>query len=166
MRNISLLLVALSTLIGASRGRAQSQEAPIVGAWKILDSTLYIPGPGASWRPRGESMFIYTAGGHFSLMELDTPDPRPTAPLDSTTTVAQLRAVWGPFFANAGTYRIAGDTLTHWPTVSRNPGGMLPGAFTSYTVRMIGTDTLIFTPIRNRNGAIPNPLSGRLVRIE
>ena len=64
----------------------------------------------------------------------------------------ELRAVWGPFVGEAGTYNLtATNEITMRPIAAKNPAAMVPGAFITYTFRIEG-DTIWVTQQRNQNG--------------
>ena len=85
---------------------------------------------------------------------------------DATQATAdELRAVWGPFVGEAGTYELSGDMLTVHPLASKSPAAMAPGAFIVYRYKLDG-NTLTFTQVRNQGGTFPNPFTAKLVRIE
>jgi hypothetical protein len=85
---------------------------------------------------------------------------------DATKATAdELRAVWGPFYAEAGPYEIAGNRITLRPVAAKNPAAMAPGAFTTWSFRLEG-NTLWVTAERNQNGPIPNPVTVKSVRVE
>jgi hypothetical protein len=77
-----------------------------------------------------------------------------------------LRATWGPFFAEAGTYERSGaNVLTMRPLVAKNPAAMSSGWFVAYTYRVQG-DTLWLTEQRNQRGPITSPHTVKLARVE
>ena len=78
----------------------------------------------------------------------------------------ELRAAWGPFVSEAGTYDVAaGSLITMRPIASKNPAVMGPGVFITYSYRLEG-DTLSLTQQRNQNGPFPNPFTLGLTRVE
>ena len=78
----------------------------------------------------------------------------------------ELRAVWGPFVSEAGTYEVApGSVVTMRPIASKNPAVMGPGVFITYSYKLDG-DTLSLTQQRNQNGPFANPFALKLVRVE
>ena len=91
--------------------------------------------------------------------------PRPILPDPATATADELRAVWGPFVGEAGTYEVAGNVITMRPIAAKNPAAMVPGAFITYTFKRDG-DTIWVTQQRNQNGPFANPFTIKAVRIE
>ena len=80
-------------------------------------------------------------------------------------TADELRAAWGPFYAEAGTYEVSGNLITLRPVAAKNPAAMTPGAFTTWSYRLDGS-TLWVTAERNQNGPIANPVTVKSVRVE
>ena len=77
-----------------------------------------------------------------------------------------MRAVWGPFVAEAGTYEVtSGDLVTMRPIASKNPAVMGPGVFITYSYKLDG-DTMWMTQRRNQNGPFANPFTFKMVRLE
>ena len=68
--------------------------------------------------------------------------------------------------AEAGSYETSrGNTLTMRPVVAMKPASMTPGTFTTYSYRLVG-DTLWLTPQVNQSGAVANPPTIKLTRVE
>ena len=78
----------------------------------------------------------------------------------------ELRAVWGPFVAEAGTFELSGkDVVTMQAIVAKNPAAMMNGATSVYTYQRNG-DTLTLTQVRTHQGPNSAPLTIKLVRVE
>jgi hypothetical protein len=78
----------------------------------------------------------------------------------------ELRATWGPFVAEAGTYELnAGNLITMRPIVAKNPAVMGPGVFITYSYKREG-DTMWVTQQRNQTGPFASPATFKLVRVE
>ena len=159
-----LLFVTLGAGLLASPGTgAQSTAASIQGVWKIVEAT---PSPGArpilfADRP---NLTIMTAR-HYSRVEVQADGPRPVVPDVAKATADELRAAWGPFVAEAGTYEVAGGSITMRPIASKNPAVMGSGVFITYGYKLEGR-TLSLTQQRNQNGPFPNPFTLKLERVE
>ncbi len=161
-----LLVGVLTVGLLASQGIAgQPKRGSIQGVWRVVEVT--IAGPEArtiafSERP---NLTIITAR-HYSRVEVQADGPRPM-PADVTKASAdELRAVWGPFVAEAGTYEVTtGDLITMRPIASKNPAVMGPGVFITYAYKLDG-DTMSVTQQRNQNGPFTNPVTFKLVRVE
>jgi hypothetical protein len=77
----------------------------------------------------------------------------------------ELRATWGPFAGEAGTYEVKGNVITMRPVAAKNPAVMAPGAFTTWTYKLTG-DTLLVTLQGNQNGPIASAVTVKSVRVE
>jgi hypothetical protein len=161
-----LLLAALAAgLIAGEAPSAQSTGGSIQGVWRIVEAT--ISGPQARTIAFGDrpNLTIIT-GKHYSRVEVQADGPRPVVPDVATATADQLRAAWGPFVAEAGTYEIApANVITMRPVASKNPAVMGAGVFIAYSYKQDG-DTLLLTQQRNQNGPIAAPFTLKLVRVE
>ena len=118
-----------------------------------------IPIPAAS-----PNLTLVTAK-HYSRLRLDTESPRPVPADLAKASADELRAVWGPFTGEAGTYEMGDNTITMRPIVAKNPAAMTPGAFTVYSVKIQG-DTLWVTEQRTHRGPVPYPTTLKTVRVE
>ena len=144
---------------------AQSKAGSIQGVWRIVEAT--ISGPEARSIPFGErpNLTIITAR-HYSRVEVQADGPRAILADPSKASADELRAVWGPFVAESGTYDVAaGNLITMRPIASKNPAVMGPGVFLTYTYTLEG-DTLSLTQQRNQNGPFPSPFTLKLTRVE
>ncbi len=164
MRRLSF--VALSVALVASQGMAaQPTRQSIQGVWRIVEAT--VTGPGArtiafAGRP---NLTIITAR-HYSRVEVQADGPRPILADVATASADELRAVWGPFVGEAGTYEVApGNVVTMRPIASKNPAVMGPAVFITYAYKLEG-DTLSLTQQRNQTGPFANPFTLKLVRLE
>jgi hypothetical protein len=90
--------------------------------------------------------------------------PRPELPLQATDK--QVADAYRPFTANAGTYEIKGDELTYKIIVGKSPETMHEGNFRVVTFRMEGKDTLWLTQKATPAGALTNPTTVKLTRLE
>ena len=98
-----------------------------VGVWSLVDSVEVDAETGAIRRPRGDhptGMLVYTAGGTMCAIvtaEGRTPleaGPRASESADYTQRSA---ALFHSVNSYAGTYSIAGSTITHKVLVASNP---------------------------------------------
>ena len=160
-----LLFVALIVGLTTSQGIAgQSKPTSIQGVWHVVEAT--ITGPGARTISFAErpNLTIITAK-HYSRVEVQADGPRPVLADVAKASADELRAAWGPFVAEGGTYEVAGNLITMRPIASKNPAVMGPGVFITYAYKLEG-DTLSLTQQRNQNGPFPNPFSFKAVRVE
>jgi hypothetical protein len=160
-----LLFAALSVGLLFSQGSAQqSTRESLEGVWRVVEAA--ITGPGARTIAFGErpNLTIITAR-HYSRVEVQADGPRPILADVAKASADDLRAVWGPFVGEAGTYELTPGLLTMRPIASKNPAVMGPGVFITYSYKLDG-DTLSLTQQRNQNGPFANPFTLKLVRLE
>jgi hypothetical protein len=159
------VLAAVIVSLIAGQAAAQPTRRSIQGVWRVEEAT--ITGPAArtiSFAERPNLTII--TDKYYSRSEVQADGPRPTLTDPAKATADQLRAVWGPFVGEAGTYELASDgTITMRPTVSKNPAVMGSGVFIVYSYKLEG-DNLFLTQQRNQNGPFPAPFTLRLVRVE
>src|SRR5207248_1500342 len=98
-------------------------------------------------------------------VDVHTEKARPVLADVRTATAEQLREVWSPFVAEAGTYEITDNLLTLRPTVSKNPAAMAPGVSMVYSYKLEG-NALTLTAKQDRNGPVAHPAIVKLMRIE
>ena len=165
MKRVIAALAVGAVLVGGSVWvGAQSGRSALEGVWHLQDMSYPKPSTYPINKPVGMAIF---AGTHYSLMYVVN-GGRPPLGLpggEATATADQLRAVWGPFTANAGTFQVAGNTLTRRPSVAKNPGVMATGNFMEDTFTLNG-DTLVLTAVKDRNGPSVNPSTLRLTRVK
>jgi len=160
------LFAALSVAWLVTQGAAaQSARASIQGVWRIVEAS--ITGPGARTIPFAErpNLTIITAR-HYSRVEVQADRPRPVVADVAKASADELRAAWGPFVSEAGTYEVtSGNVITMRPIASKNPAVMGPGVFITYSYTLDG-DTLSLTQQRNQNGPFASPFTLKLTRVE
>jgi Lipocalin-like domain len=128
-------------------------DQPLEGVWQVMD----VGGQPAA------GVYIFT-GKHYSIMFATTDRPQ----IDDTgkATADELRAMWGPMAANAGTYEVSGNLVTIRPIVAKTPVVMKPGANEVYAFRVEGK-MLSFTQRRNARGVtVQSAPTTRLIRVE
>jgi len=159
--NSILAVTAAGGLSGAAL--ASRSTSTIEGVWQAVEVTT--TGPGArTIGPLQPNLSIIT-GKHYSHIEIHSDAPRPVVADAAMATADELRLAWGPVAAEAGSYELSeGSFVTH-PVVSKNPAAMARGSFTAYAFRVAG-DTLWLTPQRDARGAVPNPPTIKLRRVE
>jgi Lipocalin-like domain len=161
-----LLLAALSIgLVGSQGAAAQSSPESLQGVWRVVEATT--TGSGARTIPFGQrpNLTIITAR-HYSRVEVQADGPRPILTDAAKASADELRAAWGPFVSEAGTYEATpGGLVTMRPIASKNPAVMGPGVFITYAYKLDGR-TLTLTQQRNQNGPFANPFSLKLERVE
>jgi hypothetical protein len=158
----SILVLTLIAGI-SSTPSAQEPKAALQGVWRTVE--VVVPGaPGRTYRP--EATLAIFHGRHYSRIEVHTEQPRPLLADQASASADQLRAVWGPFIGEAGTFELSGnDTITMQATVAKNPAAMAPGAASVYTYRREG-ERLTLTQVRTPAGPMSNPITITLTRVE
>ena len=161
-----LLFAALSAGLVTGQGvAAQSTRESIQGVWRIVEATISGPGARTIAFADRPNLTIITAR-HYSRVEVQADGPRPILADVAKASADELRAVWGPFVSEAGTYEVAaGSTITMRPIASKNPAVMGAGVFITYSYKL-DSETLSLTQERNQNGPFANPFSLKLVRVE
>jgi hypothetical protein len=161
----SLIVTLGAGLLVSQTLTGQSKRESIQGVWQVVEVTM--TGPAArtiTIREPRPNLTILSAT-HYSQIHDDAESPRPVLADVRKASADELRAAWGPFAAEAGTYEVTGNAITMRPLVAKNPAAMARDAFVSYTYTLDG-DTLRVTEQRNQNGPFANPVSIRLVRVE
>jgi len=139
---------------------AQPKPGTIQGVWQAVEVTM----AGRTIKPQPNLTII--SGTHYSRIEIQAEEPRPVLADPIKASADELRAVWGPFVGEAGTYELSGDHLiTMRPIAAKNPAAMANGAFSVYSYRLEG-NSLTVTAQRNQNGQVPSSLTIKLARVE
>ena len=161
-----MLLAALSVSLLTSQGAgAQPSSRSVQGVWRIVEATTTGAGARTIAFADRPNLTIITAR-HYSRVEVQADGPRPVLADVGKASADELRAAWGPFVAEAGTYDVTPDGLiTMRPIASKNPAIMGQGVFITYSYKLDG-DTLSFTQQRNQSGPFTNPFTLKLVRVE
>lgn len=164
MTKLLLVLVGAALLTGVDVA-AQSKTS-LQGVWQTVEVKITGPGARTITIPEPRPNLAIITAKHYSRVEVQAEGPRPI-PADVTTASAdELRAVWGPFVGEAGTYELTGaNEITMRPIAAKNPAAMVPGSFIAYSFRMEG-NTLYVTQLRNQQGPFTNPATFKLMRVE
>ena len=163
MKNSLIVLIGL--MLSLSSVTAQTKRGPLEGVWQAVEVTLTGPAARTITIPEPRPNLMIVTARHYSRVEVQAEGPRPI-PLDpAKATADELRAMWGPFVGEAGTYEVTGNVITMRPIAAKNPAAMVPGAFITYSFKLDG-DTIWVTQQRNQNGTFPNPATIKAVRIE
>jgi hypothetical protein len=158
----AVLVLALTAGISVTVS-AQNPNATFQGVWRTVE--VVVPGaPARTYRP--EATLAIFHGRHYSRVEVHTEQPRPLLADQASASADQLRAAWGPFVGEAGTFELSGNnTLTMQASVAKNPAAMQRGAQSVFTYRREG-DRLILTQLRTPAGPSPDPITVTLTRVE
>ena len=144
----------------------QSKRVSIQGVWQAVEVTFTGPGARKIAIPEPRPNLTIITARHYSRVEDQSERPRPIPADVARASADELRAVWGPFVGEAGTYEVTnGSLITMRPLAAKNPAAMVPGAFITYSYRLDG-DTIRVTQQRNQNGLFANPVTVKAVRIE
>ena len=157
------MAIAALFLLSAGAHTGVSGQNGLRGVWRITQVT--INGAQSQTIANPQPNLLILAGQHYSRTELHTDRARPPLESSAAATADQLRAVWGPFYAEAGTYEVSGNVLTLHPEVAKTPAAMAAGAYSSNTFRLAG-DTLWISSVRDQKGPVAQPVSLKLVRVE
>jgi hypothetical protein len=143
----------------------QPRPASIQGVWRVVEVTLTGPAARTITFTDRPNLTIFTAR-HYSRVEVQADGPRPIPADVAKASADELRAVWGPFVAEGGTYEVTtGNLITVRPIAAKNPAVMGPGVFITYSYKLEG-DSIWLTQQRNQNGPFPNPVTFKSVRVE
>ena len=163
------VLSCVVTLVGSialAKGDVAAQaRTPLQGVWQVTEFNITGPTPRTIALPEPRANLVIFTARHYSRVEVQTEAKRPVLADASKATADELRATWGPFVGEAGTYEVAGNIVTMRPIASKNPAIMGPGVFLSYTFTING-NTLTLTQDRNQTGPFPNPFTIKATRLE
>jgi hypothetical protein len=162
-RYLFALLVAGLLVSHAIAGQAKSPS--IQGVWQAVEVTMSGPAARTITIPEPRPNLTVITARHYSRVQVEAEGARPALPDVAKANADELRAAWGPFYAEAGTYEVSGDRITLRPVAAKNPAAMARGAFTTWSYRLDG-NTLWVTADGNQNGPIANPVTVKSVRVE
>jgi len=163
MRRLLAVLFTLG-LLAAGSVAGQAKRESIQGVWRVVQVTITGPS-GRTIRRIQPNLIIFTTS-HYSRVEDHAEGRRPILTDVTTASADELRAAWGPFFGEAGTYDLsAGSLLTMRPIVAKNPVAQASQLFSTYAFKLEG-DTLVVTQQRDQNGPVANPVTVKAIRAE
>jgi hypothetical protein len=168
MTTHSKILVSCGAVIVAlvaGRSAAPSAAEPnaaLQGVWRTLE-VVVSGAPARTYKPLSTLTIFH--GRHYSRVEVHAEQPLTPLADPSSASADQLRAAWGPFVGEAGTFEMNGNEITMQASVSKNPSAMAKGAVSIYTFRRDG-NTLTLTQVRTHAGPSPNPVTVKLTRVE
>jgi len=153
------LLVFAFVVLQAAGDRPAASAPRIVGAWRAVEITL--TAPIAQTIEPGPNLAVFSATQYSRVLVagLQAPlgDPR-------VATADELRATWGPFVGEAGTYVMSDGLITLRPIAAKNPAAVAKPIVFSY--RWVDRGTLLVTSVSDRNGAVAHPETITLHRVE
>ena len=156
LRRATLVVLMTCLFLTSSQARMVRAVAasPLEGVWQVID----VGGTAAA------GLYVFTPGNHYSIM-FATKD-RPQIDDTNKASAEELRAMWGPMAANAGTYEVSGNLVTIRPIVAKIPIVMVPGANEVYAFSVDGK-TLSLRQQRNARGVtVQNANTVHLARVE
>jgi hypothetical protein len=146
-----MVIVGLILIAGAFV-TAFAADPPLVGAWQLDPA-----------QPAQAGLYLFTPT-RYSMVLAAT--GRPDVVDTGKASADELRAIWGPLLANAGTYEISGDLITIHPLVAKIPVVMKPGANEVYQFRIEGK-TLTLRQVRNARGVgVDSAPTFKFIRVE
>jgi len=164
--NKRLLLVLLSVgFLTSASVEAQTRTGSIQGVWQVVEVRMSGPSPSTITIPEPRPNLTIITARHYSRVQVEADGPRPVLANVAKASADELRATWGPFVGEAGTYEITGNLITMRPIAAKNPAAMMHGAFTTWSFKLTG-DTLLVTAEGNQNGPVVNPVTVKAVRVE
>ena len=165
MKTRLLVLTSCAAMLATLGIAAQSKpaSASFQGAWRVVE--IDVTGPNARTITKLQPNLTVVSATHYARVEVQSEGPRPILADAAKATADELRAVWGPFVAEAGTYELTGDTLTVHPIASKNPAAMAAGAVIVYSCKLDGNNITLVQQ-RNQNGPFANPVTFKLTRVE
>ena len=160
------VLVLLIAGLLTSEGIAGEPKAPsLQGVWQAVEVTIPGPVKRTITVPEPRPNLTTITARHYSRVQVEAEGARPAVADVTKATADDLRAAWGPFYAEAGTYEVTGNMITLRPVAAKNPAAMTPGAFTTWSFTL-ESNTLRVTAAQNQNGPIAHPPTITLVRVE
>lgn len=164
MKRLWLTPLGVGLLAGGDVA-GQSRSGSIQGAWQAVEVTMPGPPPRTITIPEPRPNLTILTARHYSRVQIESEGPRQVLADVAKASADELRAAWGPFGGEAGTYEVTGNMITMRPIAAKNPAAMVPGAFSTWSYTLVG-DTLWVTADRNQNGPIGNPVTVKCLRVE
>ena len=158
---VAAVAVSTSLIAGQAEPRRSDTPKSIEGVWRVVEQTIN------DRTLRGDQLgvgyHIWTKGYYCAVRESDVP-PRPNVTDTDAASAAELRAAWGPFVAQLGTYKLSADGLSSATTlVAKNPSNMGQSRVAQGRMRLDG-ETLVAEPADpNREG---RRITLKMVRVE
>src|SRR5262245_61004585 len=165
MTKRQLLTLVGVGLLAAPAVKAQTKTESIQGVWQVVEVKMTGPNPSTIAIPEPRPNLAIITARHYTRVQVEAVGPRPVIADVAKANADELRAAWGPFVAEAGTYEIKGNLITMRPLAAKNPAAMTHGAYTTWSFKLTG-DTLLVTAEGNQNGPVANPVTVKAVRVE
>ena len=165
MKRAFVLLMGAALVAMSADVVGQSKSGPLQGVWQTVEIAIAGANPRTITVTAPQQYLTIITAKHYSRTEVQADGPRAIIADVSKATADELRAVWGPFVAEAGTFEVSGNTMTMHPQASKSPAAMVPGAFIVNSYKLDG-NTLWIAQQRNQNGPYVNPVTFKLMRVE
>ena len=165
MKTTFIAIVGAALLASHADTVRQSKTGSLQGVWQTVEIAIAGANPRTITVADPRQYLTIITSKYYSRTEVQAEGARPILVDSSKASADELRAVWGPFVAEAGTYEVSGNTVTMHPQASKSPAAMAPGAFIISTFKMDG-NTLWLAQQRNQAGPYANPVTFKLVRVE
>jgi hypothetical protein len=159
-----LLLLLGGGLLASDHASAQPKQGSIQGVWQAVEVTVTGPEARTIAIPEPRPNLTIITASHYCRVQVEAP-ARPILADVTKASADELRATWGPFFGEAGTYEIDGGVITMHPIASKNPAAMKPHTFSRWSYKLAG-DTLWVSAQENQDGPIEHPVTVKAVRVE
>ena len=165
MTKRSVLVLLIVGLLASAGVAGEPKSQSVQGVWQAVQ--ISVPGPvrRTVTVPEPRPNLTMITARHYSRVQVEAEGARPAVADMTKASADDLRAAWGPFYAEAGTYEVTGNVITLRPVAAKNPAAMTPGAFTTWSFTL-ESNTLRVTAQRNQDGPIANPPTITLVRVE
>ena len=164
MKKLLFAVLTVGLLTSQPGIAGQSKRESIQGVWRTVEVTM--TGPAARTISQIQPNLTILTARHYSRINIDAEGPRPIVADVTKASADEVRAVWGPFVGEAGTYEVTtGNLITMRPIAAKNPAVMGSGVFITYSYKLDG-DTIWVTQQRNQQGPFANPVTIKAVRIE
>ena len=125
MKNTRLKLAMV--IVGISLGGTVQAQSTLEGVWKIEEIMIVGGEDDGTYSSPQPGLYIFTEQ-HYSTLLVTGGSPRKLFSYESTDE--EKLAAFVNFHATAGTYQVAGSTLTVLASVAKVPNAMTGNAFT------------------------------------
>src|SRR5215467_11835839 len=104
-----LLLVLAAALLAGHVIAGQTKSQSIEGVWQAVEVTIPGATPQTFTIPEPRPNLVILTARHYSRVQVEAEGPRPVIADVTKASADELRAAWGPFYAEAGTYDVSGN---------------------------------------------------------
>ena len=111
MKQMFVVIVGVVMLANGAGRIEQSKSGSLQGVWQTVEVVVAGPKPRTFTIPKPGPWLTIITARHYSRTEVQAETPRPLLADVANATADELRAVWGPFVGEAGTYEVSGDVV-------------------------------------------------------